>query len=168
MSRFGISAIALLMLVSASASFGQTPPPQPPTKAPPTPPPIAPSTEPPPSGPTLGDDKDVIEAGKKWLALLDAGKPGAAWDLASKQLQKGVKRDAFIADVRRVRKPLGKLATRTEVKFARAHDLPGAVSGDYAIIEFDTKFENGKLLHEQTIWAFEEGDVWRVSGYFYR
>jgi uncharacterized protein DUF4019 len=164
MSRFGISAFALLMLVTMPASFGQTPPPQSATKAPPT----APPTEPPPSGPTLGDDNDVIEAGKKWLALLDAGKPGAAWDLASKQLQNGVKRDAFIADVRRVRKPLGKLATRKEVKFARAHDLPGAVSGDYAIIEFDARFENGKHLQEQTIWAIEEGDVWRVSGYFYR
>ena len=103
-----------------------------------------------------------------WLALLDAGKPEAAWDLASKQLQSEVKRDAFIAKVRNARKPLGKLASRTEVKFARAHDLPGAAAGDYAIIEFDAKYQNGKRLSEQVIWAFEEGDTWRVSGYFYR
>jgi len=163
-SRFVISLLALL--VSVPALFAQTPvpPTQPPAQAPATAPPAAP----PPDGPTLSDDKDVIEAGKKWLALLDAGKPGAAWDLASKQLQSEVKRDAFIAKVRNARKPLGELASRTEVKFARAHDLPGAAAGDYAIIEVDAKHQNGKRLIEQVIWAFEEGDTWRVSGYFYR
>src|SRR5439155_18683437 len=102
-SRFVISLLALL--VSVPALLAQTP--VSPAQAPAT----APSTASPPDGPTLGDDMYVIEAGKKWLELLDAGKPGAAWDLASKQLQSEVKRDAFIVKVRNARKALGKLAS---------------------------------------------------------
>ncbi len=128
----------------------------------------APPTEPDRGGPTLGDDKDTIEAGQKWLALIDAGKADAAWDSASKQLQSVVKRDKFVAEMREVRKPLGKLASRMAVKFARAHDLPGAPTGDYAIIEYDVNFAGGKHLSEQLVWALEENDRWRVAGYYYR
>ncbi len=91
-----------------------------------------------------------------------------AWDVASKQLQSAVKRDQFTAEMRQVRKPLGKLESRTAVKFARSHELPGAPAGDYAIIEFDAKFTNGKQLTEQLIWALEDRDIWRVAGYYYR
>ncbi|HEX9301987.1 MAG TPA: DUF4019 domain-containing protein [Casimicrobiaceae bacterium] len=153
-------ACALVLLVPPA--FAQTP-------AASTPPATqAPPTEPPPEQPTLGDDKDTIEAGQKWLALIDAGKADAAWDSASKQLQSVVKRDKFVAEMRDVRKPLGKLASRTAVKFARAHDLPGAPAGDYAIVEYDVNFAGGKRLSEQLVWSLEENDRWRVAGYYYR
>jgi hypothetical protein len=166
MSSLRSSLCAAGLVVLASACFAQTPPPvaplpgQAPTQAPPT--------EAPPAQPTQGDDKESIEAGKKWLELLDSGNAGAAWDLASKQLQSVVKRDAFVAEISTVRKPLGKIDTRTPVKFARSHELPGAPSGDYAIVEFDTKYANGKHLSEQVIWTIESGDIWRVAGYYYR
>ena len=166
MMRFVMTVILACGALALSPAFAQTaaPPAGPPAKAPPT----KPATEPPPGQPTLSDDEDTIEAGKKWLALLDADKAGAAWDVASKQLQSGVKRAKFITDVRQVRKPLGKLSSRTAVKFARAHDLPNAPSGDYAIIEYDAQYANGKHLSEQLVWAIAEGDIWRVAGYFYR
>ena len=157
-----IGFVALLALAAAALA-----------QAPPTPAPTAPTTQPPPTEPpapqpTLGDDKDAIEAGKKWLELLDSGKSGVAWDSASKQLQSVVKRDAFIAQVRAARKPLGKLESRSAVKFARAHDIPGAPTGDYAIIEFDGKYANGKHLSEQLVWTIEDTGIWRVAGYYYR
>jgi hypothetical protein len=156
----------LVLLSFAGTPFAQAPATQAPApaKAATQPPP----TEPPPAQPTLGDDKDAIDAGKKWLELLDADKSGVAWDSASKQLQSVVKREAFIADVRNARKPLGKLESRSAVKFARAHQLPGAPAGDYTIIEFEATYAGGKHLSEQVIWTIEEGDVWRVAGYFYR
>jgi hypothetical protein len=152
------------LLALAAAAFAQAPP----TAAPAPPATQPPPTEPPPAQPTLGDDKEAVEAGKKWLELLDAGKPGVAWDSASKQLQSVVKRDAFIAQVRAARKPLGKLESRTAVKFARAHDIPGAPTGDYAIIQFDGKYANGKHLSEQLVWTIDDAGIWRVAGYFYR
>jgi hypothetical protein len=152
------------LLALAAAAFAQAPPTAAPAPSATQPPP----TEPPPAQPTLGDDKEAVEAGKKWLELLDAGKSGVAWDSASKQLQSVVKRDPFIAQVRAARKPLGKLESRTAVKFARAHDIPGAPTGDYAIIEFDGKYANGKHLSEQLVWTIDDAGIWRVAGYFYR
>jgi len=149
--------VVLLLALAVPIALAQAPPA---TQAPPA--------SPPDQQPSLNDDKESIEAAKKWLALLDGGKAGAAWDVASKQMQSKVKRDVFIAEVRGVRKPLGKLASRTPIKFARAHDLPGAPSGDYTIIEFEAQYAKGKRLSEQVIWTIEEGDVWRVAGYFYR
>ena len=154
MRRVVLSIGILAPLLLAGAAFAQAPAPPAPSTAPPATQP--PPTEPPPTQPTLGDDKEAIEAGKKWLELLDADKAGVAWDSASKQLQSVVKREAFIAEV------------RTAIKFARAHELPGAPAGDYAIIEFEAKYPNGKHLSEQVIWTIEAGDVWRVAGYFYR
>jgi Protein of unknown function (DUF4019) len=154
-----LAACALHVLVPVATA--QTP-------AAPTPPTQAPPTEPPPGQPTLGDDKDTIEAGQKWLALIDAGKADVAWDVASKQLQSVVKRDKFVAEMREVRKPLGKFASRKPIKFARAHDLPGAPVGDYAIIEYEVNFAGGKRLSEQLVWSLEENDTWRVAGYYYR
>jgi len=169
MPSFLIAAFVALAIASLSAARAQTaaPPPQP--SAPPAtqPPPTAPPTAPPLEQPTLKDDKDSIEAAKKWLELLDTDKAGLAWDNASKQLKSVVKRDQFVAQMRGVRKPLGKLQSREAVKFGRANELPGAPAGDYTLIEFEAKYKNGKLA-EQVVWSIEEGDIWRVAGYFYR
>ena len=169
MPPFLIAVIVALTIAILPAARAQTgaPPPQP--SAPPAtqPPPTAPPTAPPLEQPTLKDDKDSIEAAKKWLELLDTDKAGLAWDNASKQLKSVVKRDQFVAQMRGVRKPLGKLQSREAVKFGRANELPGAPAGDYALIEFEAKYKNGKLA-EQVVWSIEEGDIWRVAGYFYR
>ncbi len=130
--------------------------------------PAAPPTSPPAEQPTLRDDHDSIDAGMKWLALVDSGKAGAAWDLASKQLQSAVTRDKFVAAIRDARKPLGNVEGRTAERFARAHELPGAPEGDYVIIEYKARFAKGRELREQLVWAIEDGEIWRVAGYYYR
>ena len=119
--------------------------------------------------PTLADDKATIEAGEKWLALLDAGKFGAAWDVSSAHLKSVVTRQKWVTEIGKARKPFGKLATRKAERFARAHSLPGAPEGDYSIVEFDSTYANGKRATEQVIWMFEsKSKAWRVSGYFIR
>ena len=128
----------------------------------------APPTEPPKEQPTLRDDRDSIDAGMKWLALIDGGNAGAAWDLASKQLKSAVTRAKFIEGMRDARKSLGKLETRTAERFARSHQLPGAPEGDYAIVDYTARFAQGKKLQERLVWSIEEGDIWRVAGYEYR
>lgn len=170
--------IVFLLTLSAWMPFATaqlpTPAPAPvPTPAPAAAPPAvgapgAPATEPSAVQPTLTDDKDTILAAEKWLLLLDTGKIGAAWDTAAPHLQSVVTRKKWIEGITAARKPFGKLASRTAEKFARAHQLPGAPDGDYSIVEFTSKFKNGKVAAEQVIWMLGEGDVWRVSGYFIR
>ena len=121
-----------------------------------------------PAQPTQRDDRETIEASTKWLALLDAGKTGAAWDASSPYLKSVVTRKKWIDGITDARKPFGKFVKRTPTKFARSHSMPGAPEGDYSIIEFDTEFANGKRASEQVIWMLGEREVWSVSGYFIR
>ncbi len=162
MTRLFVSTVAACALVAlAAAALAQT-------SATPGPPTQAPPSAPPPAQPTLGDDREAIQAGLKWLALIDGGNSGFAWDEASKQLKSTVTRKQFIAGMRDARKTFGKLESRSAVKFARSHELPGAPSGDYAIIEYEAKFLGGKRMAEQLVWTLEEQDTWRVAGYYYR
>jgi Protein of unknown function (DUF4019) len=141
------------------------------TAAPPGAPPAAPpgaSSDDPANQPTLEDDKDTIDASRQWLALLDAGKYGAAWDISSQQLKTTVTRAKWNAGIRDARKPFGKLASRKATRFARSHAMPGAPDGDYAVIEFESSFANGKQALEHITWVLEKGEVWRVAGYYIR
>ncbi len=121
-----------------------------------------------PTQPTMFEDKESISAAQKWLELLDTGKLGTAWDVSAKYLKSTVTRAEWVKGVADARKPYGKFKSRTAARFARSHSLPGAPDGDYAIIEFESAFANGKKAAEQVIWMFEPGDKWRVSGYFIR
>ena len=127
--------------------------------------------EPPADGvqPTLRDDQDVLDASEKWLAILDAGKFGEAYDLAAQSLRKSVTRANWIKGIGEARKPLGKAQGRARDKFARAHALPGLPDGDYAIVEFKTTFASGKRAAEQLTWQYDaDGRIWRVAGYYIR
>jgi hypothetical protein len=119
--------------------------------------------------PTLKDDRDVIEASEKWLKLLDRGQLGAAWDISARRLQAQVTRPTWIKGIGEARKPFGKLKARNRDRFARAHEMPGAPDGDYAIVQFVSEFANGKRATEQITWTLEpDGGIWRVSGYYIR
>jgi hypothetical protein len=118
--------------------------------------------------PTPRDDKETIEASTKWLALLDSGKTGAAWDVGSPYLKSVVTRAKWIDGITSARKPYGEFVKRTPTKFARSHSMPGAPDGDYSIIEFETEFAYGKRASEHIIWMLGEREVWSVSGYFIR
>jgi hypothetical protein len=118
--------------------------------------------------PSTRDDKETIEASRAWLALLDAGKFGAAWDGAAPYLKSVVTRQKWIAGLTAAREPFGKLKQRAPVKFARSHAMPEAPEGDYSIIEFDSEFANGKVASEQVIWMLGDNQDWHVSGYYIR
>ncbi len=119
-------------------------------------------------GPTLQDDRAVIEASNQWLKLLDAGKYGNSWDLAAAQLKSAVTRQQWITGIRDARRPFGKLTSREAEKLARAHVLPGAPDGDYALVIFQSKFVNGKRAEEHLTWWLDDQGTWRVAGYYIR
>jgi Protein of unknown function (DUF4019) len=160
--------VALAAAAWLSLAGAQTNAPPASVSPPPASAPGAPSTGSEPVQPTIQDDKEVIAASEKWLAVLDAGKFGPAWDTSSAYLKSVVTRKNWIQEIGAARKPLGKFDHRKAEKFARTHSFPGAPEGDYAIVEFDSTFANGKKATEHIVWTLETGDVWRVSGYFIR
>jgi len=149
---------ALIFAIAANVALAQPPPGKP----------SAPPGDDQQVQPTLRDDKDVIEASEKWLKLLDDGHLGAAWDNAAPTLKSSVTRDQWVSGIGAARKPFGKVQSRAAEKFARAHEMPGAPDGDYALIAFRTRFANGKNAEEQLVWQLGENDTWRVSGYYIR
>ena len=117
-----------ILLISAAAAWSTLAAAQPAVPAPavtPAPgvPPVLESAQ-----PTAGDDKETIGAAYKWLTLLDRGKAGAAWDVASAHLKSVVTRRKWVEGVVEMRKPFGKPDARKAEKFARSHQLPGARS----------------------------------------
>ena len=118
--------------------------------------------------PSTRDDKETIEASRAWLALLDAGTFGPAWDGASPYLKSVVTRQKWVTGVAAARNPFGKFKQRIPVKFARSHSMPDAPDGDYSLLEFESEFANGKRASEQVIWMLGDNQDWHVSGYYIR
>jgi hypothetical protein len=124
----------------------------------------APRSEPPEDAATEKDDDEVVAESRKWLGLIDDGKAGLAWDGADASLRASITRAKWTGGIRDLRKPYGKVKQRTTTQIARTHSLPGAPDGDYAIVQFDTEFTNGRHASELVTWSLTNTS-WRVSGY---
>jgi hypothetical protein len=119
---------------------------------------------PPADAATEKDDDEVVAQSRKWLGLIDDGKAGLAWDDADATLRASVARAKWIDGISELRKPYGRVKARKTTQIARAHSLPGAPDGDYAIIQFDTEFANGRHASELVTWTLTNTS-WRVAGY---
>ncbi len=119
------------------------------------------------SGESTGEDKDAaIDAAKTWLALVDAGDHGRAWDEAASYFKSAVKREDWITAATAARKPLGKLISRSLKSATPETSLPGAPDGRYVVIQFSTKLENKESAIETITPMLDKDGKWRVSGYY--
>jgi hypothetical protein len=65
-----------------------------------------------------------------------------------------------------LRKPLGKLVSRQVKSKTYITSLPGALDGEYVVIQFETSFEKKKSTVETVTPMMHKDGQWRVSGYF--
>jgi hypothetical protein len=105
-------------------------------------------------------------AAETWLTLVDAGQFGESWDAAAEQFRKSVSRKAWVDALTKVRAPLGALTSRTFRASQYFTDLPGAPSGEYVVIEYDSRFAAGDPMIERITPMKDPDGSWRVSGYF--
>lgn len=111
--------------------------------------------------------KAAQPAAEAWLAGIDRGTYAESWDAASSVLQKALTKDAWIQTMAQVRRPLGKVKSRTLRGAQYSTALPGAPAGEYVVFQFDTTFETrGPSVETVTLMA--EGGAWRSAGYFIR
>jgi hypothetical protein len=105
----------------------------------------------------------AIEAGKSWLALVDAKKYAESWDQASSLFQKKITRDQWVSMIGGARGGVGKLQGR---KFASASytSLDGVPT---VVLAWDSSFGAASGLTEQVTMMLD-GGRWRCSGYFIR
>ena len=119
---------------------------------------------------SLGSTKEqrAVAAAERWLALVDAGHYGQAWDEAASYFKGAVTKDQWTGSLNGVRAPLGRVISRQEQSARLSTELPGAPDGEYVVIEFQTNFAN-KSSGIETVTPVRETDgSWKVTGYYIR
>lgn len=103
-------------------------------------------------------------AAEKWLAILDAGDYGKAWDQAAKTFRERVKREQWVENLPKSRGALGAAKSRTVEVSSFKPSLPGMPAGDYVTVRFSTNFEKKSDAQELVTLVYEDG-AWRPLGY---
>lgn len=114
------------------------------------------------------DTTPAMTAAQAWLAHVDAGRNAESWDEASTFFRDSVPKVQWQTAVDSARGPLGVVISRKLRAVTYAHTLPGAPAGDYFVIQFDTRFENGPQSTETVTPMREKDGSWKVAGYFIR
>ena len=105
--------------------------------------------------------------GVAWLKLIDSAKYADSWREASAYFRSRVPQKQWVTTVQSVRAPLGALLSRKQRSITFETTLPGAPDGNYAVIVFDTSFQNKASAMEQ-LTVMADGEKWRAAGYFIR
>lgn len=113
--------------------------------------------------------KEAIEAAVKaadaWLALMDGGQAGAAWEQGAALLQKAVGRSGWLDVGRTVRAPLGAVKERKVTAAAYTRDFPGAPPGEYVLIRYATDFATRSGAVETVVPMRQRDGSWKVATY---
>jgi hypothetical protein len=111
-------------------------------------------------------EKSAVSASASWLSLVDEGKYSESWDQAAGYFRNAVTKDQWVASLKAVRTPLGKIVSRKVKSKTYTRTLPGAPDGEYVVIQYETQFENKKSATETVTPLLDKDGKWRVSGYY--
>lgn len=111
-------------------------------------------------------EKAAQEAAESWLASVDSGKYSSTWQEAAQIFKQRITLQQWQSAIQTVRIQLGSVEKRKLKRVSYAKTLPGAPSGEYVIIHYETAFENKKSAIETITPMKEKDGQWRVSGYF--
>jgi Protein of unknown function (DUF4019) len=109
--------------------------------------------------------KDAQKVAEGWLAILDQGSYGEAWDRSSALSQKAGPRAGFVTTLQQVRQPLGPVRSRALRSASYETTLPGIPDGDYVVLQYDTTYTT-RGASVETVTLTLEGGVWKPAGYF--
>ena len=115
---------------------------------------------------TIDKEKEAVASAEAWLAMVDSGKYADSWKQASDYFKNAVKQPQWEQSLAALRKPLGKIVSRTLSSKTYMTSLPGAPDGEYVVIQFETSFQNKKSAVETITPMREKDGKWRVSGYY--
>lgn len=130
--------------------------------------PAAASTAAAPDTNTSAHTAAAQEAANRWLALMDAGKSGEAWDAAAPILQGAVTRTTWLDVGKNVRAPLGELKSRKPTSSVFTRTLPGAPEGEYVVIQYATDFASRAGVIETVVPQRQPDGSWKVTTYRFR
>ena len=109
---------------------------------------------------------DATAAAQSWLLLVDDQSYTDSWERAAPYFKHAVTREQWDKSLLLVRKPLGGVLSRKLIARQYLRSLPGAPDGEYVVIQYGTRFENGGASVETITPLLDPDGVWRVAGYY--
>src|SRR5512137_1832703 len=103
-------------------------------------------------------------AAEKWLAIVDSGDYGKAWDQSARRFREAVTRQQWLESLPKTRGTLGAAKARRVEVASYKSSLAGMPDGDYVTVRFATTFEKKDEAQEAVTLVFEDG-TWRPLGY---
>ncbi len=120
------------------------------------------------------EPSDMVRGGLQVIQLVDQARTGDLWDGAAPAAKKRVSRADFMAQISKVRGPLGAPLQRTWVAINRqvVADNDADLAGQYVSVEYETRFTNTAAnrasMRELVSFHMDSDKVWRFSGYVLR
>jgi hypothetical protein len=114
------------------------------------------------------DTGGALTSSNEWLALIDAGRYGAAYEEAAESFRKGIEKVKWEVAAQNARAASGPLVNRRMRTATFTRTLPGAPDGEYVIVQFDSRFDRQPLVTEMVTSEREKDGRWRVAGYWIR
>lgn len=108
------------------------------------------------------EEEMAIQSAESWLALVDEEKYLESWEGLAGLFKKNIKKEEWVNDLNRFRKPLGKLLER---KLQHVTNSSEASVGEYLIFQYETSFENKKSAVEAVSVIKDKDGKWRTLGY---
>lgn len=112
-------------------------------------------------------DKDyqgAVDSTEAWLVLVDEGKYSDSWKAAALHLRTIVTAEHWEAALIDFRKQLGNVHSRS-LRFKKNSTSMYELSGEYVVIQYETKFEDRISAMETITVMLEKDGTWKVSGY---
>lgn len=111
-------------------------------------------------------EQSAAVAAENWLSLIDNDDTSESWNQAASLFKTAVSSEQWKISLDAAQVPLGKVVSRKLKTKQYADELPGALDGDYVVIEYETSFER-KRNGTETITLVKDTDgEWRAGGYF--
>jgi len=105
-------------------------------------------------------------AAKDWLKIVDSGNYAQSWEEAASVMKTTVAKEQWQQILAENRAPLGTLVSRKLTSAEYTSDLPGAPSGQYVVLKYESSFANKSSVLETATPTLEKDGKWRVSVYF--
>jgi hypothetical protein len=110
----------------------------------------------------------ALQAAQTSLKLIDEGQYAESWQQAADTFKEKITEAQFSSSLKAVRTPLGKVKSRKVLAKQYTTNLPGAPTGEYVVIQFQTSYENKPSAIETFTPVLNKDGKWRMAGYYIR
>jgi tRNA A-37 threonylcarbamoyl transferase component Bud32 len=117
------------------------------------------------ASPKSDAERSAVSAAQSWIKMIDDRNYPESWKEAAQLFQKAVTSKDWGDSLKKYREPAGEVVSR-KVIMIRNTTPPGALAGNYVIMQFQTDFTKKHSAIETVTFVKEKDGQWRAAGYF--